>query len=568
MSRWLRILLVCAITSCSMVSGQCMAKLSEPAQKAVDKAVAYLISQKDLTSDLAGLVSYSLLKAGKSNTDQLVAELIRRVAIKTSSGSYIPRNGHYKIYEACTDLMALEAADPKKYKAEIQIILDLLLSEQEEKGGWYYSKGGGDNGDTSISQYVILALWAAHRSGFSVPAETWNKAAQWHIDTQRDDGGFAYHPPKNPDLQVKAKVTMTAAGCASLGIIRWVLFPNPTSREVVSKNQVAISGLQRVTQSGTKKIAQPTGQVDAVEKELSRAIGKSLTWLRNNESASMSRISNVTKNWQAYYAYTIERVGAVQQINEVAGENWYGSGMRFLLKTQQNDGRWEFVDKPVENTCFGVLFLVKATEKIVGKRKTVKSIAGGLQQGGRGFPDDLATVEMENGIAKKKQSLGEVDDLLTTLEKGISDVELAEVQKKLIQNVQLGNREKLIGQRERLVKLAAHPHVEVRRTAIWALARCAKLEDAKMFVSALKDESLDVAVEARNALCWLSRKPLGLGEKKHPFDELGESSTDDQKKQAVIEWRKDITNKWYRWYLQNRPYDLRDDLEEPPKKRQ
>ena len=55
-------------------------------------------------------------------------------------------------------------ADPVAFKAEIQTYLDHLLSIQKPHGGWGYRDR--TTGDTSMTQYGVLALWESEHAGF------------------------------------------------------------------------------------------------------------------------------------------------------------------------------------------------------------------------------------------------------------------------------------------------------------------------------------------------------------------------------------------------------------------
>jgi hypothetical protein len=178
---------------------------------------------------------------------------------------------------------------------------------------------------------------------------------------------------------------------------------------------------------------------------------------------------------------------------------------------------------------------------------------------GRGLPDDLSQAIVKDGKVESTKDLGPIDQLLAELEK-VESVDVAQAQ--FVEKVQLGDREELIKQKGRLLKLAKHPHVEVRRTAIWALGRTEDLKVARLLIDALDDNDVDVMVEARNALCILSRKPLGFGLPESPFEGLPESAGDKEKEAAVKAWREKLKEKWGAWYYKYRPYEERDDLSE------
>ncbi|REJ90729.1 MAG: HEAT repeat domain-containing protein, partial [Planctomycetota bacterium] len=204
------------------------------------------------------------------------------------------------------------------------------------------------------------------------------------------------------------------------------------------------------------------------------------------------------------------------------------------------------------NTAFAVLFLTRSTAQVVGTPVPADPIGGGLQKGGRGLSFDGL------GGEKPKQPLAELDDLLDKLS-AAGDFTIEEVQEQIVKQVQIGDKEALIERKDLLVEYVQHPDAEVRRTAVWALGRTNDLSLAKHLITALDDQDLGVIIEARNALCWLSRKPTGLGEAADPFEDLPEDATAEQRSSAIAAWHAELIRKWGEWYLEHRPYKDRGD---------
>ena len=169
---------------------------------------------------------------------------------------------------------------------------------------------------------------------------------------------------------------------------------------------------------------------------------------------------------------------------------------------------------------------------------------------------------------KKKRKLDPLESLLAALESAelgdTSDKDaeaLKQRQADIVKKIQNGNREDLIGQIDRLKGLAEHPHPDVRRTALWALGRSGDLMVAPILIKGLKDVDVDVMVEARGALCSVSRRSNGFNMEPNPLAEM-ESASADEKAKAAYEWSEKATKLWQRWWFKVRPYELRDDLEE------
>lgn len=269
--------------------------------------------------------------------------------------------------------------------------------------------------------------------------------------------------------------------------------------------------------------------------------------------------------WGLYYLYGLERVGSLTNTEKLAGHDWYKEGCTHLLKMQQADGGFVDLGGPNVSTCFAILFMTRATEKLVPVTPQVARVraatyGGGQMEGGRGLPKDLGRVDKQGGqLSEKKLPDTDLDKVLAELGDPKSDrVEAA--QKALVDAIQIGQRQELIGQKSLLLTLAKDPRVEVRRTAFWALGRCNDLLVAPVLIKGLEDVDYDAAVEARNALCVLSRRPRGFGLPDDVVAKLPADATVAEKESAFEKWREDDLRKWREWYQSIRPYSERDKL--------
>jgi len=81
--------------------------------------------------------------------------------------------------------------------------------------------------------------------------------------------------------------------------------------------------------------------------------------------------------WHLYYLYGIERCAILGLVDKIGKHNWYKEGAEYLMGAQQADGSWQGESEspswargelgvgPVENTCFALLFLLRATVPII-----------------------------------------------------------------------------------------------------------------------------------------------------------------------------------------------------------
>jgi hypothetical protein len=222
-----------------------------------------------------------------------------------------------------------------------------------------------------------------------------------------------------------------------------------------------------------------------------------------------------------------------------------------LVQTQNAQMMWLEGSGPLGGASFGLLFLSKATAKMLGRGRE-RQFGTGLLAGGRGLPDNLNEVQVQKGRVEAKKLQGKLGDLLAELENPKSEL-VESAQEGLVEKVLFEQREDLIGQTERLRRLAVDPRPEVRRTALWALGRSGDLRVAPVLISGLADANLDVVVEARNGLRILSRK----------VEEFAQAKAENEK--GVNIPRDQEIAKWRAWYLTVRPYDERTELP-PPRK--
>ncbi len=571
---YLKCLVVFALATC--VAGQSSSRglaAEKPKEvlASIYKGVEYLQKNAQVITNYEnGLVAYALISAGQPPEDPLVRSLIDKVAAKCPAAGYQPISHHN--YEAGVDAMALAAADKVKYRPQLQVIADYLIKSQHSNGSWDYL-GQDHGGDTSISQYGMLGLWAAARAGIEIPQRTLDLGANWHLRTQTRNGGWGYQP-LGGDTEIKH--SMTVAGIGTIGIARLLMSRNPQDLESLSeepevktkKVEKAFGVLEKVTvKEEGEKPSVAVGPADANYKpqssraEMDWAMKRGLGWIGSNYT-----VDKDCKGWHLYYLYGLERAASLANAEKVGGHDWYTDGYRVLLKAQGNDGGWKDIGGAISSTSFAVLFLSRATEKLVPNAPVAKPIpkakteGGGLLAGGRGLPSNMTNVEAKDGNVKAKKPLDTpLDQLLAELENPKSET-VESAQAAIVDAVALGQREQLIGQKDLLLKLAKDRRVDVRRTAFWALGRCNDLKVAPILIEGLGDPDYDAAVEARNALCVLSRRPRGFGLPDDVIAKLPSDASQPEKESAFEKWRDEDIRRWRQWYQSVRPYSERDKL--------
>ncbi|MCH9655024.1 MAG: hypothetical protein K0U89_14290 [Planctomycetes bacterium] len=544
---------------------------SQPPQAQIDAAIqrgiSYLKRRENYgRTGLNAFVAYALIKAGESPESPYIQNCMKNILAdhdqKNEKGEIVYKPGSDYNYCAGVQLMVLEAISPEKYHAEIRTTTEFLISTQQPGGSWFYDQDVANNGDTSVSQYAILGLWAAERAGVLVPTRVWDKAARWHLTTQHQNGAFSYQPDNIREGGIKH--TMSVAGTGSLHIISMQLYPDGELRSgPVNKNNKTMKKrfgfLEKVdlvkkekTEDDQKNInTKPTVSHSALEGGKKRG----LTWIINNYNY------RTPTGWPIYYLYGIERIGAIANTKMIGPHDWYSDGARHLLETQEENGSFKALGSVDPNTCLAIVFLSKATGKTLGRTYKPEPVGSGLLAGGRGLPKNLADVQMRNGKVENKTLAGDLSELLAQLEDPAT-ADLEATQETLVETITLGDREQLIQQKERVLKLVEARAPDVRRTAIWALSRMNDFRVAPYLIRALKDPDLGVRIEARNGLCTLSRKIRGLGMPEDPLADVDENV--DEKKRILIvdQWSDEATKRWQKWYNGVKPFDEKFDLYE------
>lgn len=527
--------------------------MSVEAKQAVDRAIAFLKANTQFPNGFpgqGGVAALAMLKAGVPAHDPLIAKVITWIRAQVEGTIWKSAGDSHHIYEAGVFMMVLGTADPVAYRPEMQAITNYIISQQGTGGDWDYPSR--QNGDTSITQYAVLGLWEATRAGIDVPLAVWDKMVVWHLRHQAKNGGFVYHPIAGAQPPDGATLhTMTTAAVGSLLIARRHLFPNANELIVEEQEEAPVVKKRRIGKRfGVLELAEEDAEGKSVSRpvayarqvtlqRLNEAVQRGLEWLRARFTVAPQT------EWRMYYLYGFERLSALTGEAVFAGHNWYVEGSEFLCLAQKANGSWEDSTQPVPATSLSVLFLIRATAKIVKPIIKRASYGEGLMVGGRGLPGDLSALKVNQGEVQVRKNKGPVDELLAKLE--ASDVTgVEETQTQLVEKISLEEVQGLVGQKDRLIKLVRDPRAEVRRTAYWALGRTNDLTAAPVLIEGLNDIDGACVIEARNALQFLSRKPLFLPETDEP--------TPQQRREAIVAWKK--------WYMSARPYQERDDLTE------
>lgn len=503
----------------------------------LEKARGYLATAPPFVYGDGGyfLMAMALMKAGEDEGHPLVRlavekaqKLAAQVAQKGVGGTC------YNEGICCYFLCDLDAV---RYRQEISVLLEGMLRRQRPNGCWGYSPHSYD--DTSQTQYGVLCLWAAHQTGFPVPGEAVERAANWLMRVQDASGGWVYSPrdPQTFERNKQGAVTlsMSAAGLSSVYICAHLLgFTARTSRveQESEPNDGLPPAVQRVESEQEKRrkatVIRPTstsGERIRSTQELGNA------WFEANLKIDIPE-------WTHYYMYALERYQSFRELTEgkaVAEPAWYNEGVEYLRKTQAADGSWRTEKshnsgQPVD-TAFAVLFLTRSSQTAI--RKAV--LEEGILIGGKGLPKNLANLKMVDGQVVTPQMVRDVDDLLELLAQADDkEFDATQLPGGLTLDEDLTRR---TSQLARLRELVSDPDFQKRLAAVKTLGKSHDLDNVPALIYALSDPDLRVVREARDGLRLISRRFHGFG--------LPPDPTPEQRGAAQ--------RKWQDWYLSIRP---------------
>ena len=539
--RWVVVgIAVWLVGTCQAPPVRAHTPMSPIVKKMVLEGIGYIESANESRLGHKALMALAMLKADKKyNTNYKSSSYVQEAAKECTS---VQTSGEKAVYELSIALLLLCELDAKQHRQAIQSMLRQLATLQRSDGSWSYPAR--KIGDTSCTQYGVLASWTAYNMGkdenlFTVNRGSVEKACKWLLRTQdvsgawsylgkdeggynrsrqSDDGGIANAGRITPSMVVGAMGSIYMAAQV-LGIEDHV-----ARRADPKKKKGALKKVEVVAE--TKKTATASHSID---------MGVLRRALQDGENFFRQQCGTETHHWQSYYLYGMERHQALREFATRDFEdepNWYNQGVEFLQRTQKEDGSWRLTGNEEGNqgegidTAFSILFLLRAT------RDLVKTLQGGRLRGGRGLPNDLSNLQVDDDGAVIKAKA--VVDLETALLR-IKETEKLDELPRNIQFSEVKSERKR--QLERLAKLFSDPSYEKRIFAVRGVARAGGLSEVPALVYALSDPDLRVVLEARDGLRLVSRKFAGVG--------MPDEPSPVQKKQAQTAWK--------RWYKSVRP---------------
>lgn len=304
---------------------------------------------------ITSLCTIALIENGVPLTDPVIQK----------AANYVRANSNTlkNTYDLSLVVVMLSRMGDRRDRPQIKALAARLIAGQMDSGGWHYSCPGQEldaeavlrdytkipkpkegYGDNSCTQFAVLGLWVASRTGINID-RVLAKVARRFQKTQLEDGGWAYvmDVPKPANADPNAPPPKPASGSSMTGAGLFCL-------------AVAQANLIREYQKSGKK-------TDADE-----APGKSLL-----ENAIFSRgfkrtgdfVKGIGPGTPRYFLWSVERVGVLLGLDQIGETDWFQRGAAALLKDQKEEGGWPTswpdTDKDgLSDTAFALLFLRKA----------------------------------------------------------------------------------------------------------------------------------------------------------------------------------------------------------------
>ena len=334
---------------------------------------------------ITALCTLALLENGVPQSDSVIDKGHRFVKKSTKElGS---------TYDIALSIVILSRLDEYGNKQAIRDLGARLIAGQNTGGGWSYTcpakitssiltnpesrpkppEGAGDN---SCTQFAVLGLWTASRSGLEIDQPMAAIARRFRT-TQNSDGGWPYttavaNQGDKAAVPNPSGSAMTFAGLFSLTVARANKLRKQLEERELSgdnKQKPGTGGTSKSTTGSTKKDDKKKDEKSDEKKDAPPEAAE-----KSDEGATLLKDPIFAKGLEKagefvrggdqarYFLWTIERLGVLLGQDKLGGVDWFAKGSDILIKTQQADGSWPEVhnDKGLSQTSFAILFLRKA----------------------------------------------------------------------------------------------------------------------------------------------------------------------------------------------------------------
>ncbi len=537
--RSLRLLILCMPVVIAGLAAPLQAQYSPEhpkVQAMVDRAIAFLESEESPGAggyeyEAGGpiLVGYTILKA-TGNTEHPIVK--NAIAMAQNMATNINRRQHPRegkiVYEASIAAVLLATVDPVQYGAELGEVQYFFTQIQKSHGGYGYL--GRETGDTSQVQYVMLALWSMREVGLDIDSKSVEATVRYLMSTRDPSGAWGYQGVlSNDGRPTKQDKVSKSLGTAGVGAL------------IIAGDLLDFYGVRKKKQDEEDEVPSAFVRIDLKEKLRQRL--QEIEMSRSDTDGAVNaamRYQNLNPRygggyWYYYWRYSQERYESFVEIvnnRQEKSPSWYNDGVDELAGIQDDDGGWGTRKTDVTprsvSTAFAILFLIRSTQKAIGK------LDEGVTFGGYQLPNDVSSVKLMGDRLVSDEETS-IENLLTMLEEDeAGGVEVSLLPQSLRLSDEPDQRKEQIA---RLSRLLVSGDYRARQLAARLLGRTDDLGVVPDLIFAITDPDPLVPMIAEESLRLLSRK-LSAGE-------LGRKPTDAERLAAERFWKE--------WYLGVRP---------------
>ncbi len=216
--------------------------------------------------------------------------------------------------------------------------------------------------DTSLQQYGLLGLWAAHTCGLELPSGAFAAAARHLVAVQcAPCGRLPLRLATYAQLREVAGTDEPPRVPEQRAAVRGFSYQEPTEPPFGSMTSAGISGLL-LARAGILAEGEPDRALVA---QIDDAVRDAFAWLGEEFSVRSNPgfAERADHHWY-YWLYGLERSCELASVARLQDRDWYYEGALQLLAQQQSNGsfRAEHASSLLfDTTCFAVLFLAKST---------------------------------------------------------------------------------------------------------------------------------------------------------------------------------------------------------------
>lgn len=307
---------------------------------------------EDLKSDsnnvgLTALCTIALIENGVPHNDPVVRKGYEFVLGKSASLK--------NTYELALATVMLSRMGDRRDRLRIKTLAARLVAGQLKSGGWTYTCPEADAdalrtpqtltlkegvGDNSCTQFAVLGLWVASRTGVNIEYPL-RGVAERFIKHQREDGGWNY----NLDEKAGSGPSMTCAGLFCLTVAE-------ASKIKAAKNKDAGAAAAPADSPAATTVDDPP-----VTSLLEHPVFK------KGLDRTGQFVGGIGNGTPKYFLWSVERIGVLLGLQKLGTTDWFEKGSTALMGTQQSDGSWKdsgHGGAPLVSTSFAILFLRKA----------------------------------------------------------------------------------------------------------------------------------------------------------------------------------------------------------------